>query len=204
MASRPEFSPARCSATVLSWVSKLGALGQCLPVAPCTPETSDLVRTTNWPLDEGKSKRVGGPRPNEETMLLSTPSSHPLCQLSPNSPTSSNPSLMLNTLLGAKIHAATTRHSEDKLLPARSRPSVPSLLQPAPASARVTDDKHSPMPLQPSRTQTPATPSWSTSASSVPSLSTEPATCYSGKACNTPGKAHDTTFSRDGKISAKS
>ena len=90
MASRPEFSPARCSSTVLSWVSKLGALGQCLPVAPCTPETSDLVRTTNWPLDEGKSKRVGGPRPNEETMSLSTPSSHPLCQFSPNPPTPSN------------------------------------------------------------------------------------------------------------------
>ena len=140
MASRPELPPARCSATVLSWISKLGALGQCLPVAPLQP-------CTPAPLDEGKSIRVGGPRPNEETMSLSTPSSHPLCQLSPNPPTSSNPSPMLNTLLGAKIHAATIRHSEDKLLPARSRPSVPSLLKPAPASARVTDDKHSPMPF---------------------------------------------------------
>ena len=187
MATRPEFSPARCSSTVLSWVSKLGALGQCLPVAPCTPETSDLVRTTNWPLDEGKSKSVGGPRPNEETMSLSTPSSHPLCQLSPNPPTSSNPSPMLNTLLGAKIHAATTRHSEDKLLPARSRPSVPSLLKPAPASARITNDKHLPMPLQPSRTcATCRTPSG-------PSL-TEPATCYSRNACNTPGKTHCTVL----------
>ena len=90
MASRSEFSPARCSATVLSWVSQLAAPGQCLPVASCTPETSDLVRTRNWPLDEGKSNRVGGLRPNEETMSLSTPSSHPLCQFSPNPPTPSN------------------------------------------------------------------------------------------------------------------